>query len=242
MAEEKAREFVGRTVEEAINVALQELGMERDGIHIEVLEAPQKGFLGLGSREARIRVEPIGEWEAKAHEKPRGKEGVPTGQQKAGAGLELGQNAIAPAQMVERIVGFFGIDAEVKATEKESEVLIDITGEDVAILIGKGGATLDALQYLVNVACRGKELTDKRVIIDVSGYRRKRKKKLEAEAVEAAQKASSEKRSVEMRPMGAGERRTVHMALKARNDVTTESKGEGEERRVVIYPKGQDPA
>ncbi|MDD5447654.1 MAG: Jag N-terminal domain-containing protein [Actinomycetota bacterium] len=241
MAEEKAREFVGRTVEEAINVALQELGMERNDVHIEVLEAPQKGFLGLGGREARIRVEPLGEWEVKAHEKPRGDKAEPAGQQKAEAGPEPGRNVAAPAQMVEKIVGFFGINAEVKVTEKESEVLVDITGDDVAILIGKGGATLDALQYLVNVVCRGKGLTDKRIIIDVSGYRRKKRKRLEAEAVEAAEKASSEKRDVEMRPMGAGERRTVHMALKARDDVTTESKGEGEERRVVIYPKEQSP-
>lgn len=251
---EKAWEYAGRSVEEATQIALEELGLEADDIHVEILEEPQKGFLGLGGKEARIRVELIGEWEVLgkkqaapaavesspaepverieaprkraefAEEETEEDEGVPT------------ENAEKPAKMVKDIIGMIGVEAMVEAREREDSVVVDVWGDDVAILIGKGGATLDALQYLVNIGCRrGGELS-KKIIVDVEGYRNRRKAKLEKQAEQIAQDVISRGKSIEMMPMSASERKIVHMTIRGIDGVWTESAGDEPNRRVVVNP------
>lgn len=241
---EKSWEYEGRTVEEATQIALEELGLERDDIHIEVLEEPQKGFLGLGGKEAKIRVELVGEWEVLGitEEKPastvvldKEKESLQRPESDAIA-LDKGK----PVEMTEDILGILEIEAMVEAAEKEDSVIVDVWGEDVAILIGRAGSTLDALQYLVNVSCRRTGEITKKIIIDVEGYRKRRKAKLEKQVEQLAEKAISQNRTVELDPMNASERKIVHMALRKIDGVWTESIGEGPERYVVIHPSDEN--
>jgi len=207
---ETSWEYAGRTVEEATQIALEELGLERDDINVEILEESQKGFLGLGGKEARIRVEMIGEWEvsskkpAPAKQEPR--EPVPperaeevtpareTYEEVSEEEEEAVPTAAStkPANMVKDILKFLEIDATVESREREDSLVVDVWGDDVAILIGKGGATLDALQYLVNIGCRRGGDVTKKIIVDVEGYRKRRKAKLEKQAEQLARDAMSD--------------------------------------------------
>lgn len=257
---EKAWEYTGRTVEEATQIALEELGLERDDIYVEVLEESQKGFLGLGNKEARIKVELIGEWEVQgAKEKAPAAEASPEeveseerppGREQAPASMEAyeeeeeeedfavpTESTIKPIGMVKDILGMIGVEAMVEGREREDSVVVDVWGDDVAILIGKGGATLDALQYLVNIGCRRTGEVSKKIIVDVEGYRKRRKAKLEKQAEKLADDVKARGKSMEMQPMSASERKIVHMALRRVDGVWTDSTGEEPDRRVVIHPE-----
>lgn len=248
---ERSWEYVGRNVDEAVQIALEELGLERDDIHVEILEEPQKGFLGLGGKEARVRVELIGEWEVlgeKAKKREAAKEEPqleeeeeeivpPELEKREIRPLERApESAAKPVQMAKDVLEIMGIDAMVEAKEREDSIVIDIWGEDVAILIGKAGATLDALQYLTNVSCRRTGEVSRRIVIDVEGYRKRRKARLEKQAEETARKVISQDKSIELPPMNPSERKIVHMALRQIDGVLTESTGEEPDRRVVIRP------
>ncbi len=238
---EKSWEYVGKSVEEATQVALEELGLERDDVYIEILEEPQKGFLGLGGKEARIRVELIGEWEVLGKkEEHRKSDDFDAGEQSLlGESDESKPSASTgkPVKMIKDILEMFAIEAVVEAREREESIVVEVWGDDVAILIGKGGTTLDALQYVVNICCRKTGEVSKRIIVDIEGYRKRRKAKLERLAEQSANRVIEQKRSVVLDPMSASERKIVHMALRNVNGVTTESAGEGPERHVVILPE-----
>lgn len=236
---EKSWEYVGRTIEEATETALEELGLERDDVHIETIEEPQKGFLGLGGKEARIRVELIGEWEVvgKRDKTEIGKGDVEEEKVEQEESLAPKESTNRPLKMVNDILDIIGIEAMVEAKEREDSVVVEVWGEDVAILIGRGGKTLDAVQYIVNVCCRRKDEVGKRIVVDIEGYRKRRKARVEKEAEQMAQKAISKGESVEMPPMSPSERKTVHMVLRKMEGVRTESVGEESERRVIIYPE-----
>jgi spoIIIJ-associated protein len=237
---EKSWEYVGRTVEEATQTALEELGLERDDVFIEIIEEPQKGFLGLGGKEARIRVELIGEWEVQGKKDAQTESREPEEDEEQQTiefdNSKLIESTSKPVQMVEHILEIFGIEAMVEAREREESVVVDVWGDDIAILIGKGGTTLDALQYLVNISCRRTGEVTKKIIVDVEGYRKRRKAKIEKQADQSAQRVIAQKTSLELDPMPASERKIVHMALRDIDGVWTESIGEGADRRVVIHP------
>jgi spoIIIJ-associated protein len=254
---ETSWEYRGRTVEEATQIALEELGLERDDIYVEVLEESQKGFLGLGGKGARIRVELIGEWEVlgkkgEEEEKPaelpiEKKEArmpaVPKAEEEEDEEEEFisRETSDKPVKMVKEIIGMIGVEAMVEAREREDSLVVDIWGDDVAILIGKGGATLDALQYIVNIGCRRTGDVSKKIIVDAEGYRKRRKAKLEKQAEQMAGDVIARGQSIEMLPMSASERKIVHMALRKVNGVWTESSGEEPNRRVVIEPETDVP-
>jgi spoIIIJ-associated protein len=253
---ETSWEYTGRTVEEATQIALEELGLERDDIFVEVLEESQKGFLGLGGKGARIRVELIGEWEvtgkktAPAAEKELEEEiEEPGPPRQAPPSREMEEieeeeeedfipqeTSDKPVKMIKDILEFIGVDAMVESREREDSLVVDIWGEDVAILIGKGGQTLDALQYIVNIGCRRTGEVTKKIIVDVEGYRKRRKAKLEKQAEQLAGDVIRRNESIEMQPMTASERKVVHMALRKVDGVWTESAGDDPNRRVVINP------
>lgn len=246
---ERAWEYTGKTVEEATQTALEELGLERDDIHVEVLDESQKGFLGLGGKEARIMVELIGEWEVvgnrseKEQDRKDAEEKAEHGPPGEVQGSSLAEEDLAPraapgrpAKMVEDIITMIGVEAMVETRERDDSVVVDVWGDDVAILIGKGGVTLDAIQYIVNIGCRRTGEVSKKIILDVEGYRKRRKAKLEKQAETTAQDVKSRGKSMEMPPMSASERKIVHMALREMDGVWTESDGEDPNRRVVIHP------
>lgn len=237
---EKSWEYEGSTVEEATRIALEELGLERDDIHIEILDEEQKGFLGIGGKGARIRVELIGEWEILGKKENRGedREEAKPDEEDIEQDQAPVSNTARPLRMIKEILEIMDVDAMVDVDEDEGAVMVDIWGEDVAILIGKEGRTLGALQYLVNVGCRRNRETSKRITVDIEGYNSRKKTRIEKEAKQLAEKAVSSGKTVELPPMSASDRKTIHIILRDFNGVRTESEGEDRERRVVIHPTG----
>jgi len=222
----------GNTVDEAVEKALKKLNVPREKVKIEIISEGKKGVFGLGGQVATVRVTTIGEEDRQA---PVLKESriAPTSQKEpVGEFLE----AMSPGtEFLQEVFKSLGIEAKFRTltTEAESQV-IDIITSDGALLIGKKGKNLEALQYLVNIAVnRG---TDKkvRVLLDVEGYRGRREETLIALAKKVADEVRQAGMSVSLEPMSAYERRLVHLALKEDPDITTESTGEGEERRIVI--------
>lgn len=224
-------EYTGRSVEEAVEKALGELGVKETDVKIEVIEEPQKGFLGLGGKEAKIRVSLISGAEDEKGHAPAQPSEKERGSEEAGGVTE---ESSAIESMVIDVLRLMEVDATVEAREKEDTIIVDVWGEDVALLIGRGGNTLEALQTLVNLCARKKVSSGRKVVVDVEGYRKRRKSRIEKQAQDKAREALEKGRS-ELPPMSAAERKIVHMALRDFRGVRTESIGEEPERRVVIY-------
>lgn len=148
----------------------------------------------------------------------------------------IADTAIAALQ---DILKYFNVD-EVTIDEyegDEGELILDITGDDLAILIGRHGRTLDALQFVVSAITVRSMGFRYPVIVDVEGYKSRQREKLESIARSTANKAASQHRSVKMRPMTPYERRIVHIALRDDDRVDTASEGEGSARHVVVVPR-----
>lgn len=141
------------------------------------------------------------------------------------------------AKVLREILDRMGIEAEVSAFDDGERIILDAHGSESGLVIGKKGATLDALQYLVNRIVFTKPGEGTMVIVDAEGYRGRREDSLTDLAKRLAEKAVRSGRPVPVEPMNAHDRRIVHMALADHPDVMTESEGEGMSRRVVIFPK-----
>ena len=248
------------TVEEALNAALEELGIKKDEAGYEVLAEPGKGFLGLSAkRVARVRVWVRGEEEVSAPTalpplaeassasdydgEDEGTDELPAelAAERAEAPLsddELDEIADAAVQTVRTVLGGFGIEATIDEYEgDEGEIILDIVGGDLAILIGRHGRTLDALQTLVSAVTNRRMGKRYPVLVDVEGYRSRRRAKIEEIARGAADRAHRTAREVRLRPMSSYERRIVHVALRENSRVATASEGEEPFRRVVVSPR-----
>ncbi|RKO65515.1 RNA-binding cell elongation regulator Jag/EloR [Desulfofundulus salinus] len=201
-------EKTAKTVDEAVSLALAQLGISREEAEIEVLEEPSRGFLGLlGSRPARVRVR------VKDTPSRRAKE------------------------LLDKLLGAMNLPVNMAIEEKENNVFIDIEGRDVGILIGRRGETLDALQYLVSLYVNKNKSQRCKVFLDVEGYRRRREETLQRLAVKLAEKAKQRGRNVVLEPMTSHERRIIHTALQGRDDIYTYSEGEEPYRKIIISPK-----
>jgi spoIIIJ-associated protein len=241
------------TVEEAVDAALEELGVQQDAVQYEVLEEPGRKVFGLGSEKpARVRVwlkpEALSEIE-EARRVARdvldvedaGAEAAPAAAESAEDELsdeELDKVADTAVETLRRILEGFGIAAEIEEYEgDEREIILDIVGGDVAVLIGRHGRSLEALQVLVSA------ITNKRlgfrypVIVDVEGYRHRRRQKLEEMAARTADRVARQGAPIRLRPMNAYERRIIHVALRNDHRVSTSSEGEDPFRAVVVLPK-----
>ena len=202
-------EFSGKTVDDAVVEACSKLLISRDKLEYEVVDEGNSGFLGLGSKPAVI----------KARQK-----------------LEIDDTAKV---FLDDVFRAMGIDATVniKYDEFDKTMNIDISGEDMGILIGKRGQTLDSLQYLTNLVVN-KNTEDKiHVKVDTEDYRRRRRQTLENLAKNMASKVKRTRRSVTLEPMNPYERRIIHSALQNDKYVTTHSEGEEPFRKVVITLK-----
>ena len=202
-----------RTVEEAIELALKELDVDRDEAEVEILSRGKAGFLGIGAELARVKVTKISE----------------------------GRTAASMAvETISRILEHAGVNVSRTlraANDPDSGgPVIDLEGEDSGLLIGRRGQTLAALQFLVNMIVR-KEFGDGvRVVLDVEHYRQRREASLRDMATKVASRVVQSSRSVTLEPMNAADRRIVHTALTDYVGVTTESSGMGEDRKVTISP------
>src|SRR5581483_1284205 len=150
---------------------------------------------------------------------------------------EVAEKREAAAKVLREILEQMGIDAEVSAFDDGERIILDAHGSESGLVIGKKGATLDALQYLVNRIVFRKPGEFAGVTVDAEGYRGRREDSLTSMARRLAEKPVRSGRRVPVEPMNAHDRRIVHMALADHPDVTTESEGEGMARRVVIFPK-----
>ena len=206
----KSVEKTGRTVEEATNAALSELGLSREDVTVEVLLEPSRGFLGiLGGKGAKVRVT------AKRDRADIAKEFV--------------------SGLLERM----GLEVAIEVRPRGDVLSLDVVGNDLGILIGRHGETLRALEFLTNLACGkgGGPIT--RIILDVSGYRKRRERELEEIARALAKRVQRTGKSAMTQPLDARDRRVIHLALQNDPVVTTHSEGEEPFRRVVVSLKAE---
>ncbi len=201
-----------KTVEEAALEGASQLGVNREDIVLEVLEEPKKGFLGIGSSPAKVKITYI--------LKP----------------LE------AAKSFIETLLRDLGIAGELKIHDDGSgESLITIEGDGVSALIGHHGDTLEAFQYLVNLAANKKDDEERqytRITINIENYREKREETLRKLAAKMAAKVKKTGKNVALEPMNAYERRIIHAEIQKIEGVSTNSVGVEGNRRVIIFPEG----
>ncbi len=249
MEEYKASlEIIAPTVEEAIRQGMDELGVPRDALNIEVLDEGSRGVLGLGARQARVRLTVASE-EAEAVDAPApappSPEAVPTAMDRPdSASADDEETLRITRETITDLIQRMGIEAHLEARFGEADapgkirpLLVDITGDDLSILIGRRGETLNALQYITRLIV-GKELKKPvAVVIDIEGYRARRETQLRRLARRVAEQTVESARRMALEPMPANERRVIHIELRDHPGVTTESVGEGRERKVTIIPR-----
>lgn len=239
------KEFSAKTVDDAITAACQDFFVTSDKLDYEVLEEGSSGFLGIGAKPALIKArvkedkeivkesvkEPVKEVlkEEKKFVKETAKvSNVDAREVEEAAKKFLGE--VFDAMEMEVIV-----DARYDDAEKALDV--DMRGEEIGILIGKRGQTLDSLQYLVSLVVNRGQADYIRVKLDTENYRQRRKETLENLAKNIAYKVKRTKRPVSLEPMNPYERRVIHSALQNDKYVTTHSEGDEPFRRVVVTLK-----
>jgi len=232
------REYTGRTVTEAVEAGLRAEGLQRDEVEIEVLDEGHSGVLGVGSRPARVRFHPrITETKpaAAGDKEAASVEFTPTEAQ-----LETLAIARAFLQgLLDRMDLKTRVEGTVTPPGPDGAVgyYLNIAGDDLSLLIGRRGETLDAIQHLVRLVVNKHTHSWPPVEVDIEHYKRRREHSLRRLAETMAARAVSEKRTIVLEAMPARERRIIHLALNNRDDVFTESIGEGENRRVTIVPR-----
>ncbi len=239
------KEFPAKTVDDAITAACQDFFVTSDKLDYEVLEEGSSGFLGIGAKPAVIKArvkeekeivketikEPVKEVlkEEKTFAKETAKvSNVDAKEVEEAAKKFLGE--VFDAMEMEVIV-------DAKYNDADKTLDIDMRGEEIGILIGKRGQTLDSLQYLVSLVVNRGQADYIRVKLDTENYRQRRKETLENLAKNIAYKVKRTKRPVSLEPMNPYERRIIHSALQNDRYVTTHSEGEEPFRRVVVSLK-----
>lgn len=197
-----------KTVDDAIAAALAELNATREEVDITVIDEGSKGFLGMfGSKDAVVLVKKNFNPEKEAE------------------------------NFLREVFLSMGLIVKIETQMKDKHLLVELTGDDMGILIGKRGQTLDALQYLVNLVVNKKSPYYISVMLDTENYRQRRKETLESLAFNLAKKVKHTRRNVVLEPMNPYERRIIHSALQNDRYVTTYSEGEEPYRNVVITLK-----
>ena len=202
-------ESTGKTIEEAVSLALRELKVAEDRIDVEVLEAPSKGLFGfIGTKAAKIRVT------VKPMDPMR-------------VALDFLQN----------IFEIMKLEVQIEKVSGPDYTGFNIRGNDLGILIGKHGQTLDALQYLTNLTANRDSDSKVRIVLDVEDYRQRRTETLNRLAARLADTVKRRGEKVVLEPMSPNERKIIHMALQDDNRITTYSEGEEPYRKIVIALK-----
>jgi spoIIIJ-associated protein len=218
-------ETTGETVGEAKWAALRELeqrfpSLDKAAVQFEVVSEGERGLLGVGYKPARV-VAHLPEEAATA----------------AAAVEEEGGQAAEARSLVARIVATLGVEASVDAREDDEAIVVTCSGEDVGLLIGRHGQTIDAIQYLMNVIAYRAYGDDKKdVVVDAAGYRARRQATLETLADRVAERVRDSGEPEELEPMTSVERKIVHLRLKEVAGVATASEGTEPNRYVVVLP------
>jgi spoIIIJ-associated protein len=281
-----AKEYTAKSVEEALEKALNEMMLTREDIHYEIVQQPSKGFLGFGQKDAVVRVskkdaaetkvEAVEVKAVKTEEKAEVKAEIPvqeptpvvevvvddTEEQEVEVSFEEAFDtdideeteeldvAVAKADKKElyeaaeakgraflaKIFDEMKLDVVIDVKENGGYLVFDLQGENLGILIGRRGDTLDSLQFLLNLVINDKNNAKVKGIIDIENYRAKREETLIGLGHKLAAKARKTGQKVVLEPMNPQERRIIHMALQNDKRVTTYSEGEEPYRKVVIEP------
>ncbi|MEA5076796.1 MAG: RNA-binding cell elongation regulator Jag/EloR [Coriobacteriia bacterium] len=232
----------GPSVEDALDTALQQMGVQQDAVDFEVLVEPSRGLFKSAPSIARVRVwlrpGALPETEIEDIDEVDDAPEILTTEDAELSDEELDAIADTGAAAIRAILGSLGIEGGIDEYEgDEGEIILDITGDDLAVLIGRHGRTLDALQVLVSTITNRKLDTRYPLVVDVSGYRHRRRMKLEEIARGAAERAVRQRRAVQLRPMSSFERRVIHVVLRDDRRVQTESEGAEPRRMVVVHPR-----
>lgn len=250
----------GTDVKTAVDLALSDLGLTIDEVDVTVLEEPSRGFFGIGSKLAKVRVEkkktvekeeaepvaPVEKTEVKPVEKaeiPKAVEEVPKKKNVAETHSEVISDDMEPTEdhialsFLKEVTEQMGLDIDISAKANDKCVCIDIHGKDSGTIIGKRGQTLDAIQYLTSLVVNKDHDDYVRVVVDAENYRSKREVTLENLANRLANKVVRTKRSVKLEPMNPYERKVIHATLQTHPRVKTRSEGQEPYRRVIIELK-----
>ena len=259
------REFYAATVDEAVAKAAGDLGLSVEEVSFRVVDEGNTGFLGIGARDARIVVQtpkasPHGA-DGDAAPLATAPETDVTVDQPEVEGAEAASKSESPALsevyrespesedveapeelldeirvLVSSILDAMGFESRIEVYDAGGFIAADVAPDNTALFIGQKGETIDALQYLVNVAAFKERPFFKRVVLDAEGYRQRRVEAIQGMAHRTARRAIRERRTVELPPMNSSERRVVHLFLSDNPRVTTESEGSGDNRRVKVSP------
>jgi len=201
-------EITAATVEEAIGKAEAQLRLSRDQFEVEVIREEKSGILGAKGKEALIKVIPV----------------IPTEKDAVNVVTET----------LDTLLELLGVTGKVEVVSDDIPLALDIKGDDLGILIGRRGQTLASLEYITKLIVVGRLKTWLPLTVDVAGYKKRRVDSLQRLALYLAEQVKSRRRAITMEPMPADERRIIHLTLTDNPDVTTQSIGEGEGRKVVI--------
>jgi spoIIIJ-associated protein len=222
----KELEISARTVEEATHQALEQMGLRLDQVDIEVInEGKQGGLLGIGAEAARIRVS------------------------ESANRIPYNEIVVCAQEILETLLAYMGLDASVFCRydncaiddegNSDESIVLDVNGDDLGILIGRRGQTLSSLQYITRLILTRKTGSAVPLVVDVNGYKKRRYESLRNLAQHVAEQVEVNGRSFALEPMPAYERRIIHLELSMHPNVTTESVGFGEARKVVVIPKSE---
>jgi len=238
MNERTTLEKIASTVEEAVEEGLSELGLPADAVDVEVLDSGSRGLFGVGHRQARVRltIKPLPS--AKEPAALVGDLSAPVEADMDARLLDIARQTVTDILDKMKITAF--VDAhfgEKEADEESHPILVDIHGDDLTVLIGRRAEILNSLQYIVNLIVSKQAERWVQITIDVEGYRARRERQLRQMARRMADQSVKTGRRLALEPMPASERRIIHIELRNRPDVTTQSVGEEPSRKVTIVPK-----
>jgi spoIIIJ-associated protein len=211
------------SVEEALEAALEELGVSEQEVSVQIVQEPRSGFLGVGSQDAVVRVSLKRSTDEVTED-------------------DLEEQGDLALEFLEGLLSRMGITAGVEPNLQAGTMYLDILGtdpedEDIGLLIGRHGQTLEALQELTRVVVGHRLGVRCRVMVDVEDYRKRQRSRLEARARDVAKKVQRTGREEELEPMNPYERKVVHDAVAGVSGVESSSRGDEPERRVVIRPR-----
>ena len=235
----KSIEKSAKTEDLAIAAALEELGLSRDDVTVEILERAKSGFLGFGASPAKVKV---------SYEVPDvvAEEPAPVVAEAAAEEAAVCENTAHEKvyNFVNGLLEHMGVRANIEITEKEDGgINVNLSGKGMGVVIGRRGETLDAIQHLTNYAVNHGSEKRLHVSVDAEAYRAKREEALVRLAEKMAAKAIKYKRSMALEPMNSYERHVIHAALQDYEGVSTSSIGTEPNRRVVVaYEKPQNEA
>lgn len=241
-------EKTGKTIDNAITDALIELGATTEEVDIEILEKGSKGFLGLGAKEARVRVtlKEISNTQDNLKSATKEdvlveiKENLKQDKEEVKVDVDVDVNINEAVELtksfLDSVLKEMGIEATFETNVENDRVYLNISGEKMGMVIGKRGDTLDALQYLTNIVVNKGRNEYVKIMLDTENYRSRREETLRKVAYKFAKKATQTKKPVILEPMNPYDRRIIHSALQDSHHVKTHSEGKEPFRRVVITP------